>query len=70
MSQTVIREGRLLLVADAGCGAATPVPTDHPDYERLRATALDLDALAAPHPGDEALTARLRARVTDTRRTA
>ncbi|MFI0446986.1 hypothetical protein [Actinomadura sp. 6N118] len=42
--QAVWKDGKLLLSPLIGDGAKV-IPPDHPDYERLRQSAVDLDAL-------------------------
>ncbi|GAA2628396.1 hypothetical protein SMC26_29305 [Actinomadura fulvescens] len=68
--QAVLRDGELLLPHSVGDGVTVIGPA-HPDYERLRAGAVDLDAMRPTPEQDRTRADWLRARLaTEDRRTA
>lgn len=70
MMQAILRDGELLLPHSVGDGA-TVIPPDHPDYARLRDSAVDLDAMRGTPEQNRARADWLRHRLSnEVRRTA
>jgi hypothetical protein len=59
MAQAVLKDGKLLLPHDAGCGASV-IPPDDPRYETLRADAVVDEDLAGTPEENAAVAARWR----------
>ncbi|TDC86033.1 hypothetical protein [Actinomadura sp. 7K507] len=70
MTKAVLKDGKLLLSHEAGCGATEITPED-PRYEELHADAVEFDDLADTPEENAALGARWRRKwALEDRRTA